>query len=212
MGRRSKRTPRCERCRMPSAHCLCSRLPRLALTTRVVLVMHFREAEKASATGPMALAALDNSELHLHGALARRLDLSHLNSRDGDILVLFPGDGAVPLQEIVSRPTERPSTLVVPDGNWQQARRMTKRLFGLQRQIRVTLPAGPPTEWGVRRETREGGLATFEAIARALGILESDEVQAQLETYFRLMVRTTFALKGCPQRAPMRHLAGDSEL
>jgi DTW domain-containing protein YfiP len=62
----------------------------------------------------------------------------------------------------------------------------------------VTLPDGPPTRYRLRREPREGGLATFEAIARALGILESTEVQAQLEAVFERMVAETLATRGAP--------------
>lgn len=36
----------------------------------------------------------------------------------------------------------------------------------------------------MRREPKVGGVATFEAIARAFGILESYQVQKQLEQFF----------------------------
>ena len=41
----------------------------------------------------------------------------------------------------------------------------------------VRFPVGAKTDWGVRRECPPEGLATFEAIARALGIIESVGVQ-----------------------------------
>jgi hypothetical protein len=50
----------------------------------------------------------------------------------------------------------------------------------------------------VRKETVPQGLATFEAIARALGILESTAVQEQLEQLFDQMVRATFTSRGKP--------------
>jgi hypothetical protein len=43
----------------------------------------------------------------------------------------------------------------------------------------------------VRRESYPEGLATFEAIARALGIIESGEVQQRMEELFLLMVSRT---------------------
>ena len=79
--------------------------------------------------------------------------------------------------------------LVVPDGSWRQAQRMARRIPGLDGADLVTLPeGGPETRWGVRRETKEGGLATFEAIARAYGILEGDEVQRVLDKFFLVAV------------------------
>jgi DTW domain-containing protein YfiP len=62
----------------------------------------------------------------------------------------------------------------------------------------VRLPEGPDTEWGIRREYHPNGLATFEAIARALGIIESPAVQAGMEELFRLMVQRTLHSRGCP--------------
>jgi DTW domain-containing protein YfiP len=74
---------------------------------------------------------------------------------------------------------------------------MGRRLPGLGNAEMVRLPPGPPTEWGVRREHHPQGLATFEAIARALGIIESSAVQSDMEEFFRLMVRQTLGARGC---------------
>ncbi len=52
-------------------------------------------------------------------------------------------------------------------------------------------PKGPGPNGGIRNEPHPHGLATFEAIARAYGIIESPEVQAGLEELFLLMVRKT---------------------
>ncbi len=193
---------------MPVHSCLCACLPRFELRTKLVLVMHCREWIKPTATGPMALAALKNHEVHLHGVKDRPLELGHLDHKNRRVLVLFPSESALPLDQLVLDHDERPVSLVVPDGNWQQARRMSKRLFGLRNASAVTLAAGPASEWGVRRETRPGGLATFEAIARALGTLESKSVQTELEAYFRVMVQKTFELRGAPNPFEQRVAQG----
>ncbi len=73
---------------------------------------------------------------------------------------------------------------------------MGRRLPGLGHAEMVRLPDGPPTRWGIRREYHPQGLATFEAIARALGIIESHEVQEGLEELFRLMVERTLQARG----------------
>ena len=52
---------------MHAAACVCEGMVPLELETRVVLVMHYKELPKTTATGPLALAALGNSELHVHG-------------------------------------------------------------------------------------------------------------------------------------------------
>jgi DTW domain-containing protein YfiP len=77
---------------------------------------------------------------------------------------------------------------------------MVRRVPGLAQAERVTLPPGPPTRWGLRRETRESGLATYEAIARALGILESKRVEERMLGFFDRMVTSTFATRGYDRR------------
>jgi DTW domain-containing protein YfiP len=176
--------------------CICAAAPRLTLATRVVLVMHRREVAKTTATGPLALQTLTNSELRVHGHREKPVDLRDLHTGARRVLALFPADDAQPLSPAFAPADGRPVTLIVPDGSWRQASKSLRRISGLAQAERVTLPAGPPTRYRLRREPKQGGLATFEAIARVLGILESPAVQAQLEAFFDRMVEATLATRG----------------
>lgn len=196
MGTRSKRSERCPRCRLHLQLCICRSIPCYPLATRLVLVMHHREQIKPTATGPLALAALPNSELRIHGLQESPLDLSDLQVPDRRTLLLYPGEEAPILSRSFIEQDPRPVTLVVPDGNWRQASRMGRRLPGLDHAAMVRLPEGPQTEWGIRHEPHPQGLATFEAIARALGIIESPAVQAGMEDLFHLMVQRTLQSRG----------------
>jgi DTW domain-containing protein YfiP len=158
--------------------------------------MHQREFPKTTATGPLALRALCNSALHIHGAPDAPLDLNFLHAQDRRVLLLFPGEQAAPLTAQLVARDARPITLVVPDGSWRQASRAARRIPGLERAERVTLLAGPPSEYRLRNEPRAQGLATFEAIARAIGVIESLDAQAQLETLFAHMVQVTLSTRG----------------
>lgn len=202
MGHRSKNATRCTRCRMHAAACVCEHLVPLQLRTRVVLIMHYKELSKTTATGPLALAALDNSELHVHGKQGKPVELDHLHDPQRRLLVLFPQVGACSLSEALRQEDPRPITLVVPDGSWRQASRIPRRIGVLARAQVVTLPPGPATRWGVRKENHPSGLATFEAIARALGHLESDAVRLELEASFERMVTATFQNRGHDRDTP----------
>ena len=196
MGIRSKRSRRCEQCRLHIQHCICRLIPRLDLATRLILVMHHREWVKPTATGPLALSVLPNSELRIQGDRTKLLDFRDLDTPDRRTLLLYPGEEAEVLSPAFLSADPRPVNLVVPDGNWRQAARMGKRLPGLEHAAMVRLPHGGATEWGVRQETHPEGLATFEAITRALGIIESAAVQQSMEELFRLMVAKTMAMRG----------------
>lgn len=178
---------------------MCALIPRLETRTKLVVVMHCREWEKTTATAPLALAALPHSELHIHGARDRRTDLSHLTQEGRRLLLLYPSEGAVPLTPELLQGDPRPVTLIVPDGNWRQAARAARRLPELSDVPRVFLPEGRPTAWGLRHEPKPGGLATIEAIARAFGVLESREVEEQLERLLAENVYRTHLTRGASQ-------------
>lgn len=158
-------------------------------TTRLALVMHQRETRKTTSTGPLALAMLKNSLLFEHGVMGSTLDLNHIDEPERRLMLLFPSDTAQPLTEELVRADPRPVTLVVVDGNWRQASRAARRIAGLERAQPVFLDSGEPTQWGIRTENKPGGLATFEAIARSLGILEGPDVREAMERVFHEMVR-----------------------
>ncbi len=196
MGHRNKGAGRCARCRLHVSRCICAHIVPFESRHKLVLVMHCRETEKTTATGPLALEMLPHSELYVHGLAQRPLDLSHLHEAGRRVLVLFPSDDARVLSQELLAEDPRPVTLIVPDGNWRQATRVPKRVLGVTSAERVTLAPGEPTHWGVRRETRAAGLATYEAIARAFGVLETPELQRRMERLFSRLVRETIESRG----------------
>jgi DTW domain-containing protein YfiP len=113
-------------------------------------------------------------------------------------LLLFPHAEARPLEDW--RGADRPITLVVPDGTWRQAKKARRRVAGLADLPCVSLPAAGPSAYRLRHAARPNRLATIEAIARALQILEGptegDEIQRRLDHIFRVMVDRTLWTNG----------------
>jgi DTW domain-containing protein len=109
-------------------------------------------------------------------------------------LFLFPQPTAVPLTAFAA--PDRPVTLVVPDGTWHQASKMRHRVPGLAEVPCVSLPDGAPSAYRLRTALHSGGLATMEAIGRALGILEGPDVERALGLVFRTMVERTLWSRG----------------
>ena len=143
----------------------------------------------------MALA-VPTCEIRLRGEIDTPFDDSGLHDPSRRTLVLFPSDEAEPLtREFLAR-DPRPVTLVVPDGNWGQASSAIRREPALRDLPRVVLPALGATRYRLRVEPHAEGLATYEAIARALGVLEGPELRASLEQLFEAMVESTLATRG----------------
>ena len=52
-------------------------------------------------------------------------------------------------------------------------------------------PGGPKPKYWLRKESKIGGLSTFESVARALGVIEGPETQMQLEEFFKIIAERT---------------------
>jgi DTW domain-containing protein YfiP len=116
---------------------------------------------------------------------------------------LFPHASATPLDEW--RVHGAPVTLIVPDGTWSQASRSFSRLGRALALPCVTLAdrgggagaVGDASAGGrLRASTGAGRLATLEALAYALGLLEGPEVEAALMRAFRVMTDRTLWTNG----------------
>jgi DTW domain-containing protein YfiP len=219
MTRRGNSEFRCARCRLHASLCVCSVIPRLETRTRVVLVIHRFEDRKPTNTGRLATECLTNSQVIVRGE-ADAAEAPLVVPPDSEPVLLFPYADAIPLD--VFRPTKQAVTLVVPDGNWRQAFKMKKRVPGLSGVRCVSLPTGAASEYRLRAEAHANGLATIEAIARALGILEGRAVQEALESVFRTMVERTLWSRGTlderelslrvPEGTKRHHPAGTGRL
>lgn len=171
--------------------CLCAEIVPLVLGTRVLVIRSAREAPQPTNTGRLVPLALANAALLARGRGAEPLEHEELAEPGRRALLLCPGSGS---RELARDEDPRPVTLVVPDGTWRKARRMAAREPALARLERVHLPAGPPSRYRLRAHPDEACLATFEAVARALGILEGADVRARLDHLFaRFVDRTLFS-------------------
>jgi DTW domain-containing protein len=185
MTRRENSALRCAGCRLHRTLCACAFIPRIETRTRILLFIHHFEDRKSTNTGRLATRCLVNSEIVVRG---RESEPPQVFTPDPSTqaLLLFPHPAALPVQRFVG--SERPITLVVPDGTWRQAAKVRNRVPGLREVPCVTLPEGPPSSYRMRSEPHPGGLGTIEAIARALGLLEGQHVQVALERVLRVVV------------------------
>ena len=156
----------------------------------MVIVMHHVETRRASNTGRLAARIL-GADVRLRGT---RTPIPRAPMPEGRRLLLFPAATARVLREEDGR--RGPVVLVVPDGNWKQASRVMHRDEDAIGAEIVTLPAGPPSRYRLRRRPNEGALSTFEAIARALAILEDPSIEGEMMRALDLFVERTLVLRG----------------
>jgi len=150
--------------------------------------MHHREVHLTSNTAKLAPLTLTNSKIYLRGLLENPFSIKHLpESQDVLPLYLFPDEDAIFLDEnfLVNHPG--PYQLIVPDGTWNQAKKVRRREPGLSEIQCVKLREDVVGEYKLRRGVREDGVCTFEAIAYALAVLENKEVAEDLLRQFRIM-------------------------
>ncbi len=201
MSRRDNAQHRCQECAMHKSLCICAEVPSIAVASRLCLVMHRDETRKTTNTGRLAARCLQGSEVLVHGREGEETIAPWQQSGGSDImggLLLFPCDEATELgpQHLANGPVR----LVVPDGTWRQAAKMTRRIPWMATLPRVSLPEGRATTYRLRSEPKEGGLATLEAIARTFAVLEGPEVEEQLYEIFRRMIDRTLYSRGLLNR------------
>jgi len=177
--------------------CICGLLPQIATRTRVVVVLHQLEAGKSTNTGALAARCLDNSVLVYRGRAPGRAAADSLDTQlwsETDPLLLYPHSSATPLA--AWRGTTKPITLIVPDGTWPQTVRTCRRLRALAEIPCVSLSAPGVALDRLRDSARPDRLATLEAVALALGILEGPAVCDALMRLYRIMTERTLWTNG----------------
>ncbi len=158
--------------------------------------MHHRETIATTNTARMALKLLPNSTLHLRGRIGERLSGETILSPKHSPAYLYPSEDAVVLTPEFLNTLERPIQLIVPDGSWRQTRKFSKRETWLKDIPHVKLPDVKNTLFYLRRRVKADGISTFEAIARALGVVESLSLQNKMEEIFKVMVEKTLQTRG----------------
>jgi DTW domain-containing protein YfiP len=188
-----------------------------ATRTRIVLIQHLLEQTERSNTGRHAAAALSALELRVFGAKDAPLKVDDLSGA----WLLWPGEAPrppfvpgspspqhaatlgradeEPLDSARGERRERrsfnqPSTLVVLDGSWSQARKMMQRIPQLHSLQRWSLPAREGRK--SLRASPPGGMSTLEAIAEALAMLEGEEVGARLRAVHAALLEKQMSQRG----------------
>jgi DTW domain-containing protein len=186
----------CAVCGASLTLCMCAEVPRLDLRTKILLVIHHRELSRSSNTGLLAVQSLVNSEVRIRGEGRETLELNDLLSPDYRTLLFYPSPDALELDRELIYQDSRPIQLIVPDGTWRQARKIHSRHPELKHIARVKISAPNHGTFQMRAQSRPERMATLQAIACALRIIEGDPVAARLMKLYHSRVDRTLRARG----------------
>ena len=195
LHRKRKTKDPCAECFLRKDLCICDLTPYLNLKTRVTLLVHAKELKRTTNTGRLAIKALVNSEMRVRGATREPLDLTDIVNPHFRNLVFFPSQTAVELTEQLSKADPRPIHLIVPDGNWRQASKVPGRHRELAGLTHVKISQPNKARLHLRAETTPSGMATLEAIAHALKIIEGPDVFAKLFAFYTAKLERTLSAR-----------------
>ncbi len=191
-GKRKPQDP-CQGCFLHKDRCICDQIPTLSLKTKIALIIHTKELKRTTNTGRLAVKILSNSEMRVRGEGRDALDLSDLLVLEYRTLLFYPSDGALELNRELVESSPLPIQLIVPDGNWRQASKVHYRHHELKDIPRVMISSPNLNPDHMRAETTESGMATLEAIATALGVIEGEEVKKTLMAFYQLKLEGTLS-------------------
>ncbi|XP_012514967.1 PREDICTED: DTW domain-containing protein 2 [Propithecus coquereli] len=138
----AERRPECSRCSRPQKVCLCPFLPAhpLHVSTHLYVIQHPAEENKVLRTVPLLAACLprDKCKVKIGRRFSEERDpeLSTVCRKSGT-LILYPGADAANLEEFILDSPVYPSTVIIIDGTWSQAKDIFYKnpLFRLPKQV-----------------------------------------------------------------------------
>ena len=196
-NRKRKTKDPCQGCGLHRNYCICELIPSLNLRTKICLVIHKKELKRTTNTGQLAIKSLVNSEMRIRGEFNNKaLDLSDLLIPEYRTLLFFPADDATELTTEFVQTSLLPIQLIIPDGNWRQASKVHSRHPELSQVQKVKISSVNTSAHHLRAEHLPEGMATLEAIAYALGIIEGVKIKNILLDLYQAKLKKTLKSRG----------------
>ena len=199
MDRKRKPANPCIQCGFSESFCICSELRPLKLKTRVDLLVHYKELKRTSNTGRLIGSLLENQKIWVRGEKNNPLDHKIVLDSNCSPVLLFPSDEAIVAtkESLKILAKNKPLQVLVPDGNWRQASKVHYRVAELKEIPRITLLGEDADRTDLlRKETKDEGMSTLEAIAHLLGLIEGDTVKDHILKAYKLKKSTQLKSRG----------------
>ena len=110
--------------------------------------------------------------------------------------LFYPSTDAIELNQALVMQEATPIQLLVPDGTWRQVRKIHSRHRELRDLPRVKISTPNNSIFQLRAQSKPERMATLQAIAHGLGIIEGDQVRVQLMKLYREKIERTLKARG----------------
>uniref|UniRef100_A0A2K5LYI1 tRNA-uridine aminocarboxypropyltransferase n=1 Tax=Cercocebus atys TaxID=9531 RepID=A0A2K5LYI1_CERAT len=163
----------------PQKVCLCPFLPAhpLHISTHLYIIQHPAEENKVLRTVPLLAACLpqDKCKVKIGRRFSEERDpeLSTVCRKSGT-LILYPGAEAANLEEFILDSPVYPSTIIIIDGTWSQAKDIFYKNSLFRHPKLVQLKTSISSQYVIRMQPTNRCLSTLECAAVALSILEKN--------------------------------------
>lgn len=194
-GQRKTQDP-CLGCYLHKERCICHFIPTLYFKTKLSLIIHIKELNRATNTGRLAAKALVNSQIHIRGLKNQPLSGNELLDPNYQPLFFYPTADAQALTNDFIKGINKPVQLIVPDGNWRQASKVASRYPEFNQIPRVMIKSPNLATQHLRKESFVEGMATLQAIALAFGALEGPVAQTELLALYEKKLTATLLGRG----------------
>ena len=178
--RRETIKDRCPRCAINMAMCFCDIIKPVETKTKISVILHLKEYFLTSNTGRIANLCLSNSDYYIRGKIDQPIEAEYSEDGKYQPYYLYPSDDAEILNDEFLKKQTKPIHLIVPDATWRQVKKFHKREPTLVGIPHLKLPSTGESIYELRKQKNEEGLCTIEAIAQAIGIIESQSVKDHL--------------------------------
>lgn len=194
--RRASHHNRCLNCRINNYFCVCKELTPIKTETNVSLIVHVSELKLTSNSAQFVEKINpESSKIFIRGRINETFSADPILERSGRPLFLFPDVDSIELNEEFKQKYPGPYHLIIPDGNWTQAKKVKAREEKFNHIPTVKLPPNLVAEYKLRKAPRPEWVSTYEAAAYALGVLDGKDVQEHMLTFFRKWVEATMAAR-----------------
>jgi DTW domain-containing protein len=185
--RRASRHNRCPLCKIQKSLCFCDEIKTFACNTKLSVIIHRKELFLPSNTVNLLKRNFPQLSMVSRGTPLDEEQNELILDENYYPLFLYPDENAVELNNELLSTISKPIQLIIPDGTWRQAKKMKRRTEQLSDVTSIKLTGDFKSTYSLRKQKYENGLSTYEAVAKALGIIESKELEQVMLQQFKIM-------------------------